>query len=175
MFFRQKNKRTYLSFGRFSYEAYVLVSGLFLLWLLSIGYWLLFCCSEQHCKDIALFCIYKIKTELFSLICNIFLYSLAFVLYGVCERHPEEKNTTSPCRKFFHAMRLEGCKDFCWWPPSQASFSAKTPQILHFDIPSSKCCVARHNPQAGLVFCTHSFAFLMMFHHRRNSRLVFLK
>ena len=28
-FFRQKNKRTYLSFGRFSYEAYVLMSGLF--------------------------------------------------------------------------------------------------------------------------------------------------
>ena len=48
--------------------------------------------------------------ELFLLICNIFLYSLAFVLYGVCERHPEGKNTASPCRKFFHAMRLEGCK-----------------------------------------------------------------
>ena len=46
------------------------------------------------------------------LICNIFLYSLAFVLYGVCERHPEGKNTATPCRKIFHAMRLEGCKDF---------------------------------------------------------------
>ena len=50
--------------------------------------------------------------ELFSLICNIFLYSLAFVLYGVCERHPEGKNTASPCRNFFHAMRLERCKEF---------------------------------------------------------------
>ena len=39
--FRQKNKRTF-EFGRFSYESYVLVSGLFLLlWLLAVSYWLL--------------------------------------------------------------------------------------------------------------------------------------
>ena len=50
--------------------------------------------------------------ELFSLICNIFLYSCLFVWYGVCERHPEGKNTATPCRNFFHAMRLEGCKEF---------------------------------------------------------------
>ena len=66
-------------------------------------------------KGITLFCIYKIKTELFSLICNIFLYSLAFVLYEGCERHPEEKNTASPCRKISHAMRLEGGKEFLCW------------------------------------------------------------
>ena len=57
-------------------------------------------------KDNALFCNNKIKTELFSLICNIFLYSCLFVWYGVCERHPEGKNTASPCRNIFHAMRL---------------------------------------------------------------------
>ena len=33
-FFRQKNKE-HVEFGRYSYEAYVLVSGLFLLWLLA--------------------------------------------------------------------------------------------------------------------------------------------
>ena len=37
LFFRQKNKRTYFEFGRFSYEAYVLVSGLF--FTLAIGFW----------------------------------------------------------------------------------------------------------------------------------------
>ena len=53
--------------------------------------------------------------ELFSLICNIFLYSLAFVLYEGCERHPEGKNTASPCRNIFHAMRLLGCKEILCW------------------------------------------------------------
>ena len=43
VFFRQKNKRTF-EFGRFSYEAYVLVSGLFFyfsFWPLAFGFWLL--------------------------------------------------------------------------------------------------------------------------------------
>ena len=55
----------------------------------------------------------------------------------ICPRLPcflrgEGKNTATPCRNIFHAMRLEGCKEFFWWPPSKASFSAKTPQILLF-------------------------------------------
>ena len=70
---------------------------------------------QFRCKDIALFCYNKIKMELFSLICNIFLYSCLFVRYGVCERHPEGKNTATPCRNIFHAMRLEGCKEFLCW------------------------------------------------------------
>ncbi len=40
--FRQENKRTYFEFGQYSYEAYVLVSGLF--FTLAFGRWLL-----AHC------------------------------------------------------------------------------------------------------------------------------
>ena len=36
--FRQKNKRTYFEFGRHSYEAYVLMSGLFC-FTLAFGFW----------------------------------------------------------------------------------------------------------------------------------------
>ena len=48
--FRQKNKRTYFEFGRFSYEAYVLVSGLFFYF----GRWLLaFSSSICHAELIS--------------------------------------------------------------------------------------------------------------------------
>ena len=74
--------------------------------------------------------------------------------YGVCERHPERKNTASPCRNIFHAMRLEGCKEFFVFAAVTSVIFCQnstnltyTPQILHFDVPSSKCCVARHTPK----------------------------
>ena len=68
----------------------------------------------------------------------------------------------------FVAHSSKDCRDFCGkkqgfllcqkhntlWNNEITTFS------LCFDVPSSKCCVARHNPQASLVFCTHSFAFL---------------
>ena len=129
------------------------------------------------------------------------------MLYGVCERHPERKNTATPCRKISHAMRLEGCKEFLCWQCVMSGPMARwlrrydrmtadyisfcrsflkglqgflrkkqgfllcqkhntlwnneiTTFSLCFDVPSSKCCVARHNPQASLVFYTHSFVFL---------------
>ena len=176
---------------------------------------------QFRCKDIALFCYNKIKMELFSLICNIFLYSCLFVRYGVCERHPEGKNTATPCRNIFHAMRLEGCKEFLCWqcvmngPMARRlrGYDGMTADYISFcrsflkglqgflrknqgvllcqkyntlwnnEIATFLCVLMSHHrnaaslgiAQACLVFCTRSFAFLMMFHHRRNSRSVFLK
>ena len=70
----------------------------------------------------------------------------------ICPRLPcflrgERKNTATPCRKISYAMRLEGCKEI-------------------FLVAADK----------SVIFCQNStnFAFLM-FHHRRNSRSVFLK
>ena len=62
----------------------------------------------------------------------------------ICPRLPcflrgERKNTASPCRNFFHAMRLEGCKEFFLVAAFTSVIFCQNstnltyiPQILHF-------------------------------------------
>ena len=95
----------------------------------------------------------------------------------------ERKFTATPCRNFFHAMRLEGCKEFLLVAmryerfngtqitqirqisaaslgitPKPAWCSALTP--LHFDVPSSKeLTLGLPQINLGILSLNRSFAF----------------
>ena len=91
----------------------------------------------------------------------------------ICPRLPcflrgEGKNTASPCRKISHAMRLEGCKEFLLVASVTSVIFCQnstnltyTPQILHFDVPSSKeLTLGLPQINLGILSLNRSFVFL---------------
>ena len=82
----------------------------------------------------------------------------------------ERKITATPCRKFFHAMRLEGCKVFCKFSFAKLLPLGITPSQLGVmrsllcifdDVPSSKeLTLGLPQINLGILSLNRSFAFL---------------
>ena len=105
-------------------------------------------------KDNALFCYNKIKTEYFCLFCKILLERACLFKTAVFFCVAREKIRPRHAVIFSMPCAWRGVKEnYSWQCVMSVIFCQNstnltyTPQILHFDVPSSKCCVARHTPK----------------------------